>query len=362
MKIIAQHRSVNPSSELLLCFDVSKDSLNLFSQYEHGGRTFRLEDELANATGAIEHILRRCAGIAEESGLEAVRVLAESTGGYERKLLNTARRLGHRTALISAEHIARLKTVESNDTGKTDHKDPRVMHLVARLGKARRHRHLPVIYRRLRRLTNHYDDEEEALTAVRLRIHALIGELFPDYDKSPEFTFGATGTALMKAYRFDPFAICRAGYHRFESSIKRRSKYTHFATLKHLFDRAQESARYQLTAEEIELLAGRLKDLWSDYERHSDRRERLKAQIEALGARLKAEGAMPALDEDVSGITLFNMARLVGQTGPLGDFPTKYALLRYAGLNIRERRSGTYRGQNRISKKAARSFGRCSGK
>jgi len=60
---------------------------------------------------------------------------------------------------------------------------------------------------------------------------------------------------------------------------------------------------------------------------------------------------MPRLDEDVSGITLFNMARLLGQTGPLADFPSKRALLRYAGLNIRERKSGQYRGHNRISKK-----------
>jgi len=79
--------------------------------------------------------------------------------------------------------------------------------------------------------------------------------------------------------------------------------------------------------------------------------EALKAQIEALGNELKAAGALPALDEEVSGVTLFNMERLGGETGPLGDFPSKRALLRFAGLNIRERKSGQYRGHNRISKK-----------
>lgn len=33
------------------------------------------------------------------------------------------------------------------------------------------------------------------------------------------------------------------------------------------------------------------------------------------------------------------------------DFRSKRALLRYAGLNIRERQSGSYRGKDRISKK-----------
>lgn len=70
-------------------------------------------------------MLARCDSIAEEVGLSGLRVLAESTGGYEQKLLKTARRLGHRTALISPEHVAGLKKLESNDTGKTDLKDPR---------------------------------------------------------------------------------------------------------------------------------------------------------------------------------------------------------------------------------------------
>jgi transposase len=51
------------------------------------------------------------------------------------------------------------------------------------------------------------------------------------------------------------------------------------------------------------------------------------------------------------GITLFNLARLASQTGPLTDFRSRRALLRYAGLNLRERQSGSYRGQTRLSKK-----------
>lgn len=351
MKITTTAHNVNPSTELLLCFDVSKDHLNLFTRYEQGGRLVRVEDEIDNATDAIEHVLSRCEDVAEEAGRERLRVLCEATGGYERKLMRTAQRLGHRTARINPEHVAGLKKVESNDTGKTDQKDPRVMHLAARLGKAQRHRLLPETYRQLRRLASYYDDEERALAAVRQRIHALIGELFPDYGKDAEFTFGVTGAALMDAYSYDPFAICRAGYTRFEKSIKRRSKYTHFDTLRHLFGCAEQSARYGLPPAEVEVLTTRLKALWNDYERHTTRLEALREQVETLAEELKSAGKLPPLDEDVSGVTLFNMGRLVGETGPLRDFRSRRALLRYAGLNLRERTSGTYRGQTRISKK-----------
>jgi transposase len=109
MKISAQPLHVNPQHELLACFDVSRKVLNLFTRFERADRTYFIEDEIANSTDAIEHILTRLSGIAVEADLEHLRVLCEPTGGYEQKLLRTAERLGHHTALISSEHVAGLK-------------------------------------------------------------------------------------------------------------------------------------------------------------------------------------------------------------------------------------------------------------
>ena len=99
------------------------------------------------------------------------------------------------------------------------------------------------------------------------------------------------------------------------------------------------------------VLSARLSALVAELEMHECQAEALKEQIEALGATLKADGALPPIDEAVSGITLFNLARIVGQTGPLADFASKRQLLRYAGMNLRERESGQYKGQTRLSKK-----------
>lgn len=353
LKIEHLTQTVNSSSQLLCCFDVSKASLSLYTEYqpgpEAGRRTSRIEEEIPNQTGAIERLLSRLEGLAAETSLEDLLVLVEATGGYERKLLQTARRLGHKTGLINPEHVAKLKTVESNDTGKTDHKDPRVMHLIARLGKTQTARHLPERYRRLRRLTRYYDEDEETLTAARQRIQAVISDLFPDYDKSATFTFNSTGRALMDAYAFDPYHIAKGGYPRFKNTIKRRVN-ARFSTLEHLFESAEESARYHKTEAEIGLLVDRLQALWADYERLTARRERLRAQIEAIGEELIAEEELPDLSH-LKGITLFNITRLASQTGPPTDFGSGRALLRYAGLNLRERQSGTYRGQTRLSKK-----------
>jgi len=122
-KIVAATPTVNPSTDLVCCFDVSKHSLSLYTEYDAGPSVRRVEDTIPNQTDRIEALLRCLDRLAKEVDLNGVRVCAEATGGYERKLLHTARQLGHPTALISPEHVAKLKAVESNDTGKTDHKD-----------------------------------------------------------------------------------------------------------------------------------------------------------------------------------------------------------------------------------------------
>jgi transposase len=153
----------------------------------------------------------------------------------------------------------------------------------------------------------------------------------------------------MEAYAFNPYHIVRAGYTRFKKTMKRRVN-ARFQTLEHLFACAEASIRYAKTEAEVDVLVERLRQLWADYERLTARRERLREAIDDLGAQLEASGDLPQLTH-LKGITRFNLARLVGQTGPLRDFRSGRALLRYAGLNLRERQSGTYRGQTRLSKK-----------
>lgn len=55
--------------------------------------------------------------------------------------------------------------------------------------------------------------------------------------------------------------------------------------------------------------------------------------------------------EEKGVITTFHLARIVSETGPLSDFESWRKLMRFAGLNLRERQSGKYRGKTKIAKK-----------
>jgi hypothetical protein len=125
----------------------------------------------------------------------------------------------------------------------------------------------------------------------------------------------------MEAYAFNPYHIVRAGYGRFTAVVKRRVN-ARFATLAHLFGRAKQSPRYAKTTAEVDLLVGRRRALWSDYKRLTTRRKDLRTQIEWLGEELKDAEDLPALDH-LKGLTLFNLTRVIGQTGPADQLPVR---------------------------------------
>ena len=348
------HSAVLPDKArpvLLLAADVSKGNLHLFSRFPSGHHQVTVEDVVPNRTAPVEEALTRVQALAREHGLAGVRVLCESSGGYERLYLAVARRLGIETALVSPEQVGRLTKIESLDTGKTDKKDARVIHLAAEMGKTQRHRDLPEPYVLLRHLTAFHDDEILTTSAIRTRLLAVLTALFPDYDRPTQFTFSKTGRVLLRERLLCPHRITRLGQTRLLAMLRRRVPGVKTVTGERLVTAAEASVRSAPPQAVADVLSERLAVLVAELEMHEAHAETLRTQIEALGDRLKTDGALPPIDEAVSGLTLFNLARLVGQTGPLGDFRSKRQLLRYAGMNLRERESGTYKGQTRLSKK-----------
>ena len=143
-------------SELIqdVAFDVSKRKLNALMELD--GVT--LELEFVNSTPEIEKRLKKWAQLAMERGKPILRVVCEPTGTFHEKLLRTARRLGHVTAFVNAEAVCKFRGVETNDSGKTDLKDPHVINTLTKLNKLRTHRLLEDEYLVLRKLGKFYDE------------------------------------------------------------------------------------------------------------------------------------------------------------------------------------------------------------
>ncbi len=181
-------------------------------------------------------------------------------------------------------------------------------------------------------------------------MHRSLLQLFCDYSFGKDFLYTTSGRALISKYGCNPYRIVRAGKSRFERAMRRRAPRIRQITLDRLWDNASTSARHQHAAEHADLLELQTRQLWEEFLLHEQRKIDLGDRLVALLQRLRQID--PAVPESTPGvINAKNLARLIGETGPLGDFTSWRGLLRYAGLNIRMRQSGIYRGQYRITKK-----------
>jgi transposase len=207
---------------------------------------------------------------------------------------------------------------------------------------------LPPLYEELRLLNAAYDADQFVRSQTKQRIVTTALGLFPGYDLGTNRFFSRTGRALIDAYRLDPSAIVRAGRERFQRTMRQRIPGVHTKTLNKIAYQADTAVQRERAAASI--LTTRIQDLMGDLSRYEARMARTRTEIETLGLLLQEQGHLCQL-EHLCGLTLFNLARIAGEVGPFSDFHSKRVLLRYAGLNLRERSSGTYKGLTRISKK-----------
>jgi len=346
MKITRTAQKINLNNIVDIAVDVHKDILNFFFEIE--GRDY--SDECRNRTAVIEKRLHSYHKIAEEHGRKSLRVICEPTGQYQNKLMRTARRLGFITNYVNAESVAKFRVVESNDSNKTDQKDPRVIGTLGKLNKVVRFRMIGEEYLMLRKLHKIYDECDVAITSHRCRISKLLVELFCDYSFKKDFLYSNSGLALVAQYGCNPYRIVEDGYNVFHRKMRKAAPRIMSRTLERLWEDAGSSVLNAMPPGYVQVLEEYLYDRLDDYFKVLERKEKITEQMLAILDKLRQDDPLiPPPTPNV--ISDKNLARLLAETGPLSDFEHWRKLMRYAGLNLKTRQSGTFQGQNKISKK-----------
>ncbi len=346
MKITQVAEKINLNQVMDISVDVHKDTLNFFFASDRREYT----DICSNRTDVIQRRIIKYQYIAKEHGMNNLRIICEPTGQYQNSLLRTARRNGCLTCYVNAESVKKFRVVETNDTGKTDIKDPRVISTLASLDKVIKHRMIGEDYLMLRKLGKIYDETDVEIVRLKGRLNKLMVELFCDYSFKKDFLYSTSGLALIEKYSCNPYRIVKSGFNRFCKTMKRAAPRIQTMTLKRLFEDAQSSVLNELLPGYIEVLQHRFYQLFQDYLEHDKKKEDIVRKMIEILDRLREKD--PNIPSPTSGvISAKNIARLLGETGPIGDFSNWRKLMRYFGLNIRMRQSGKYQGQNKITKK-----------
>jgi len=336
----------------ILACDVGKDDLHVYT--ELGGRP--IEDAFPNRIDHVERHLQALQQQAQEAGHERCMFVVEPTGNYQDAALRIARRLGMETAWASAEAVARLRVVEGNDDNKTDIKDPKVIYsLAARMRRTLIHRVLPEPYAVLREWNRIYDRADDGIMVAKNQIHDCLSLLFPDFPMSKDFLFAPSGTALMRQFGCNPRRILKAGPSGFARRMRRAVPRIQKRSLEKLYRAASQAMKTGRSDRETLVLQRHLEQLFEDLELHQSRKGEAKEAMEALYDEVRQDDVnLPTERKGV--ITKHQLARVVAEAGPLSDFTSWRRLLRFSGMNLRERQSGSYRGRTRLSKKGRTLF------
>lgn len=356
MIITSKIAKIDTTNKLTTAFDVSRDRLDYYTELKGkiSGTSFREIESVVgkthNRTMRIRGELKALNDLAIERGFDGLHVVAEPTGAYSSLLLRIARSLGHSTAWISGESVAKTRQVENNDASKNDPKDARVIHLVSARGHELIHRELPPGYQVLRELNRMHEKADDERTAIRCDIHHQMVRLFPDYGMCKDWVYSNSGWAFMDLYGCNPRRVTGQSFRQFSSRMKKRVPQIRTKTLVDLYAQARDSS-LECTANGVQAaLEQRLRWLLEDYRRIDTRRTDLKQQISAEYWKLWEAGEpVPYADGVV--LRAFDLGRTLGETGPLSDFAQGDVLLKYGGLNLRTRQSGKFEGKQKLSKK-----------
>jgi len=347
MKITVSQPEVKVEDKLVVALDVGQKKLNCYSPFVREGQPVVMVDEVENRSNAVRGAFLRYLELAGRVGCTGVHILCEPTGGYEKNLLRIAHELGCSTAYVNGESVAKLRVVVQNDTGKTDDLDPRVIYQAGMQGRQLAVRAMPAPYQQLRTLNTIYEQEDKCCVTAKNCLHDVLLQLFPDLRLSSAKLFGSCGASLVEGFGADPCAIFKAGLKKFEQRMRAKGKYLRKKTLTEIFEAAHLSSLHRVDTEVRAVLAERVRQLYADWEHHQERKAALKEQMTRIYQSLPEYERLGS----IPGVSDFWLARLIGETGPLDDYAHPRRLLRMAGLNIRERKSGKYKGQNKISKK-----------
>lgn len=348
-KITQFHDTDKPDpTNLLLAVDVSSRTLDLYSRYRQGGTEYEVADSFQNDLTTISGRLDAYAKQARGLGYNGLSLVVEPSGRYENKLTQTALQRGHRVWTVNPERMYKAGIVHHGDGGKSDPLDGKVLYMLARMGKVSRLVPLPGVWQRLRHLGQWLEDCTLAAAAARIRIGGLRRELFADYDQSKDLTWGATGQVIQELYGFDPWRITAGSYQGFLATVKAHRKGIPRRGLTRIWEQAQSSSAAPLPPDGRQIVSDQLNHLWGIWSEHTERKGQLEDQMIALVDGLDSACWIPPL---FSGFSECMRAKILAETGPLRRFPHWRALVGYAGLKIRMRRSGTWRGKDKITKK-----------
>jgi transposase len=300
--------------------------------------------DFSNSRKGFEEFWFRVCQTKKANNLEEVVIGFESTGPYAEPLLHFLRKRGIKLVQVNPLHTKRLKELQGNSPGKTDHKDPKVIADIIELGHA-----LTVVIpegttAELRRLTAARERSVQRRTALLNQLHGLIFIIFPEFLQVLKKIGSKTSRYLLKHWP-TPENIIAEGIDVLARTMKAVSRGN--------MGRERAESLYRAAQESVGVKEGQKSIILEIIETLSaiEAAEKFVAMLEAEMGKCLKEIPYSQSILSIKGIGLITAAGLIGEVGDFGQFRTISEVMKHAGLDLYEISSGKHKGKRRISKR-----------
>jgi len=351
MKVTIVEEKIKSLNYLIVAYDVSKGKLNYFIKLNNeAGDVCKTEGEIVNRAKHLEGHFAEVKSIADKYGYPGVCVVCEPTGGYEKKFLRMAREYGFFTKYVSGEATSKAKVIESNDAGKNDKKDSRVIYFLAENGKTLTCNARPAVYEHLKIINEYYEDLSNEGARLKNHISSITEQLFPDLSLAASQLYCNVVAGVIELYGLNPYKIAKVKWNMFvkktEKVIGRKVSGSSLDLLAEIHNNALASVLYLMDKWESDEYENELRFYYKHRQIIEQKKEEYKRKMTDLFETTEEYSSLKEIP-----VSLFLLSRLIATTGPLGRYESIKQLMRFGGLNLLERQSGKFTGQIRLSKK-----------
>lgn len=274
---------------------------------------------------------------------QEVWVAMEPTGPYGQCVQEWLLARRWRVVLVNPYHVARTKEISDNSPRKDDEKDPGVIAELVWRGSYSLPRRVSGPYAQLRVGIREWFSLAKKHTAVSNEAQALLEVWFPEVERLFKTTLCQSVRALIRRYE-SPQAVLAKGKGRLRQALCSGTSGRCGRYAEPIWEAAQHSvAVIEGQQSRVRALRGLLDQLAL--------LERRQEQLEGELAQWLGETPEAPYLRSVPELGVVTAAGLLGECGPLGDFPREAAIEKFVGLHLYRLSSGRRRGKLHVSKR-----------
>jgi transposase len=267
----------------------------------------------------------------------------EPTGPYGQCLQEWLLDRGWKLVLVNPYHVHRIQETRDNSPRKDDQKDPGVIADLIWQGSYYQPRRLRGPYAELRAGIVEWYSLAKKRTALRNEAQALLEGWFPELTELFKDRLCLSVRSVIRRYE-SPAALAQAGKGSLRATLKQGTHGKKTCYTESIWEAARSSvALREGQQSRVRALRGALEQL-ALVER---RQQALKEEL----AQWLAQTQEAAFLMSVPQVSVITAAGLLGECGPLAEFPNVRTLQKFVGLHLCRSASGRRRGKLHISKR-----------